>query len=62
MKGLGYLFDRALSGLPIAQKAKLGWEPKTQLRDGLAKTIAYFDELLAQLPQFARRARVISST
>ena len=24
----------------------LGWEPKTQLREGLTKTIAYFDELL----------------
>ncbi len=25
---------------------KLGWEPKVQLRDGLKKTIAYFDALL----------------
>lgn len=25
----------------------LGWEPKVQLREGLAKTIAYFDELLS---------------
>jgi UDP-glucuronate decarboxylase len=25
---------------------KLGWEPKTQLREGLTKTIAYFDDLL----------------
>jgi UDP-glucuronate decarboxylase len=25
---------------------KLQWEPKTQLREGLARTIAYFDELL----------------
>ncbi|MEJ6012146.1 UDP-glucuronic acid decarboxylase family protein [Novosphingobium aquae] len=25
---------------------KLGWEPKTQLRQGLGKTIEYFDELL----------------
>ena len=24
----------------------LGWEPKTQLREGLTKTISYFDELL----------------
>jgi UDP-glucuronate decarboxylase len=27
-------------------KAKLGWEPKVPLDDGLAKTIAYFKELL----------------
>ena len=26
----------------------LGWEPKTQLRAGLAKTIAYFDRLLSE--------------
>jgi UDP-glucuronate decarboxylase len=25
---------------------KLGWEPKIQLREGLAKSIAYFDEFL----------------
>ena len=28
-------------------KTALGWEPKTQLREGLAKTIAYFEDLLA---------------
>ena len=27
-------------------REKLGWEPKTQLEEGLRKTIAYFDELL----------------
>ena len=27
-------------------REKLGWEPKTQLREGLTKTIAYFDGLL----------------
>lgn len=27
-------------------KAKLDWEPKVQLREGLTKTIAYFDDLL----------------
>ncbi|MFN3890923.1 MAG: UDP-glucuronic acid decarboxylase family protein [Beijerinckiaceae bacterium] len=26
----------------------LGWQPKTQLREGLIKTVAYFDELLSQ--------------
>ena len=33
---------------PNIAKARelLGWEPKIPLRDGLAKTIAYFDELL----------------
>jgi len=28
--------------------ALLGWEPKTQLREGLAKTIAYFDKMLSE--------------
>ena len=33
---------------PIIDNAKqqLGWEPKVHLRDGLTKTIAYFDDLL----------------
>ena len=36
---------------PDISKAKelLDWEPKTQLREGLAKTIAYFEEELAAL-------------
>jgi UDP-glucuronate decarboxylase len=29
-------------------KACLGWEPKTQLREGLAKTITYFDNMLSE--------------
>jgi UDP-glucuronate decarboxylase len=29
-------------------KEKLGWEPKIQLKEGLIKTIAYFDDLLKQ--------------
>jgi UDP-glucuronate decarboxylase len=29
-------------------KAVLGWEPKTQLREGLAKTIAYFEGVLSE--------------
>jgi len=29
-------------------KAALGWQPKVQLREGLAQTIAYFDELLGR--------------
>ena len=29
-------------------KAVLGWEPKTQLREGLEKTIAYFDRMLSE--------------
>ena len=35
---------------PDIAKAKeiLGWEPKTQLRAGLVKTIAYFDKLLSE--------------
>jgi UDP-glucuronate decarboxylase len=32
----------------IAQaKSVLGWQPRVELRDGLARTIAYFDELLS---------------
>lgn len=27
-------------------KEKLGWEPKIQLKDGLIKTIDYFDKIL----------------
>ena len=35
---------------PNIDKAReiLGWEPKVQLRDGLTKTIAYFDGMLSQ--------------
>jgi UDP-glucuronate decarboxylase len=35
---------------PNIEKAKdlLGWEPKVQLRDGLTKTIAYFDGLMKE--------------
>jgi UDP-glucuronate decarboxylase len=29
-------------------KTVLGWQPKTQLREGLAKTIAYFDSILSE--------------
>jgi UDP-glucuronate decarboxylase len=29
-------------------KAVLGWEPKTQLREGLARTIAYFGRILSE--------------
>ncbi len=29
-------------------KLTLGWEPKTQLREGLTKTIAYFDSILQE--------------
>jgi UDP-glucuronate decarboxylase len=34
-------------------KSRLGWEPEVQLRDGLKKTIAYFDQLLRRLPASA---------
>jgi UDP-glucuronate decarboxylase len=33
--------------ISLAQE-KLGWEPTVPLREGLEKTIAYFDELLRQ--------------
>jgi len=35
--------------IALAQE-KLGWEPKIPLKEGLTKTIAYFDGLLARLP------------
>jgi UDP-glucuronate decarboxylase len=41
-------------------KAVLEWEPKTQLRDGIVSTIAYFDKLLSEGPTAAlalRRAK-----
>ena len=31
-------------------REKLGWEPQVALRQGLAKTIAYFADLLRNLP------------
>jgi UDP-glucuronate decarboxylase len=34
--------------ISLAKKELNGWEPKVQLREGLTKTIAYFDQLLAQ--------------
>jgi UDP-glucuronate decarboxylase len=39
-------------------KALLGWEPRTQLREGLKKTIAYFDKTLSEgaTPVLAFRA------
>ncbi|MBE6359807.1 MAG: SDR family oxidoreductase [Lentisphaerae bacterium] len=39
---------------PDISKARelLNWQPTTQLREGLAKTIAYFDELLKTDPEF----------
>jgi UDP-glucuronate decarboxylase len=35
--------------ITLAQE-KLGWQPKVPLKEGLTKTIAYFDGLLARLP------------
>jgi UDP-glucuronate decarboxylase len=29
-------------------KSELGWEPKIPLREGLVKTIAYFDSILSE--------------
>ncbi len=34
-------------------RAVLGWEPKVQLREGLTKTIAYFDDFLKSRPAVA---------
>ncbi len=43
---------------PDISKARsiLGWEPKTPLKDGLVKTIAYFDALLKSPAAYAHRA------
>ena len=35
-------------------KALLGWEPSTPLREGLTKTIAYFDQLLKDDPEYCK--------
>jgi UDP-glucuronate decarboxylase len=40
--------------------ALLGWQPKTPLREGLQRTIAYFDELLSRHGEIALRAPVFS--
>ena len=34
----------------------LHWQPKTSLREGLVKTIAYFDQLLKDDPEFCKNA------
>ena len=43
---------------PDISKARelLHWEPKTPLREGLVKTIAYFDQLLKEDPEFCKNA------
>ena len=43
---------------PDISKARelLQWEPKTPLREGLVKTIEYFDRLLKEDPDFCRNA------
>ncbi len=42
---------------PDITKAKkiLNWEPKTPLREGLEKTVRYFEQLLREDPDFCRR-------
>ena len=44
-------------------KAILGWEPKAELREGLAKTIDYFDRMLSKEESsgFARRRIKVGS-
>jgi UDP-glucuronate decarboxylase len=34
--------------ITLAKEKLGGWEPKVQLRDGLARTIEYFDQLLSE--------------
>jgi UDP-glucuronate decarboxylase len=41
-------------------KAVLGWEPKTQLREGLISTIAYFEKMLSEGKTPALTARYVS--
>jgi UDP-glucuronate decarboxylase len=40
-------------------RAKLGWEPKVPVREGLASTVAYFRELLADEIGSAREKLVV---
>ena len=40
--------------------AIIGWKPKTELRDGLVKTIAYFDTLLSSRTMPALAARNVN--
>jgi UDP-glucuronate decarboxylase len=49
---------------PNIEKAReiLGWEPKVQLRDGLTKTIAYFDGMLSHKLAASKGPRSKSST
>jgi UDP-glucuronate decarboxylase len=46
--------DDPVQRCPDTTKAEavLGWQPKTNLRDGLARTIQYFDKLLAKGSEF----------
>lgn len=39
--------------ISVAQ-SRLGWRPKVELRDGLLRTIAYFDELLSAAPSLSQ--------
>jgi UDP-glucuronate decarboxylase len=41
-------------------KAVLGWEPKTQLREGLIRTIAYFERMLSEGKTPALTARYVN--
>ena len=41
-------------------KAVLGWEPKTQLREGLIRTIAYFEKMLSEGKTPALTARHVN--
>ena len=41
-------------------KAVLGWEPKTQLREGLKITIAYFERMLSEGNTSALKARYVT--
>ena len=40
--------------------AQLGWQPKTPLREGLERTVAYFDALLSRHGEIAAREPVFS--
>jgi len=41
-------------------RALLGWEPKTQLREGLIRTIAYFEKILSEGKTSALTARHVN--
>jgi UDP-glucuronate decarboxylase len=43
-------------------KSKLSWQPKTELKEGLVKTIEYFDKRLSSISELAKSKKFYSAT